>query len=427
MQNRQALHRILDGNDDKIHNIHKRRFQISPFFPVGFKLDSLNSTANKKSKKSSTVQQIASWRNKNSASPDDKRKRSPSKISDDIISRAVDAYYGAKSKPITAQDFENESFSSKIIVDQMKGDLVMTRKMTLIKTSTSKNILALSNVLERVSTSDSRGNGVGSKGGHIAREAKSPGPHNGHNPPQKPHLFLATEVVVLPKPILYSKEPLIQPVWDHRFTEGKMLSPPILSEGNGGNNESVSEDSNSNSNNDRPFTTGKINRATLFRQEILKSRDSKRRHSASSESFLSKDKLMTNSGLDFNLVALPATSIGSLENESQKSAISFQGYSHSRRLKPQEKIPLIVIAQKLWNTLMFELRESGNDITKGELGEVHQYVAPPLDAVIVLGFICKQLSCYEYEYYVVTYSSSRYTHGYRHIVDGSENGAFIRL
>ena len=100
---------------------------------------------------------------------------------------------------------------------------------------------------------------------------------------------------------------------------------------------------------------------------------------------------MTNSGLDFNLVALPVTSIGSLENESQKSAISFQGYSHSRRLKPQEKIPLIVIAQKLWNTLMYELRESGNDITKGELGEVHQYVAPPLDAVIVLGFICKQL------------------------------------
>ena len=236
MQNRQALQRIPEGNNEKIH---KRRSQVSPFFPIGFKLDSLNPS--KKPKNSSSLLQSASWRNINNTFPTEKRNKSPSKVIEgDIISKAVEAYYGAKSRPITAEDFENESFSSKIIVDQIKGDLLMTRKMTMIRTNTSKNIAALNNILVRVSTSDSRETGVGSRGGHIAREVKSPGPHNGHNPPQKPHLFLATEVVLLPKPILYAKEPLIQPVWDHRFTEGKMLSPSLLSEGPGGNSESVS-------------------------------------------------------------------------------------------------------------------------------------------------------------------------------------------
>ena len=380
MQNRQALQRIPEGNNEKIH---KRRSQVSPFFPIGFKLDSLNPS--KKPKNSSALLQTSSWRNLNNNSQTEKRNKSPSKVIDgDIISKAVEAYYGAKSKPITAEDFENESFSSKIIVDQIKGDLLMTRKMSMIRTNTSKNITALNNVLVRVSTSDSRESGVGSRGGHIAREVKSPGPHNGHNQPQKPHLFLATEVVILPKPILYAKEPLIQPIWDHRFTEGKTLSPPLLSEGHGGNNESISEDSNSSG--DRPHTTGKINKATLFRQEILKSRDLKRRHSASSESYLSKT---TNSELEFNLVALPAPSIDSSENASQKSVKSFQEYAPGHRLKPRGKIPLIVIAQKLWNTLSFELQESGYDITKGDLAEVHQYVAPPSDAIIVMGFICK--------------------------------------
>lgn len=47
----------------------------------------------------------------------------------------------------------------------------------------------LSNTIKQAELVDCRGTGIGSKGGHIAREFKAAGPHNGHNPINKDDIY----------------------------------------------------------------------------------------------------------------------------------------------------------------------------------------------------------------------------------------------
>jgi hypothetical protein len=58
---------------------------------------------------------------------------------------------------------------------------ITAAELELIRDFAYENHKKLSEVLTKTTSADSRTNGVGSKGGHIAREYKAPGPHNGHN------------------------------------------------------------------------------------------------------------------------------------------------------------------------------------------------------------------------------------------------------
>lgn len=353
------------------HKIHRRRMQI-PHQLASFKLDpSL-----------STLQPVNSsptcgWKRIRNPSLSPKGKKNSTIESEfDVIFEAAAVVVEARQQ--TPIETEDEELKLKITTDQRKTQKFITSKLSDIKRRTNSNILVLDNVLKNVSSNDTRCSGIGSSGGHIAREQKAPGPHNGHFPPKREHLFLATAVAKNVKIPLLSKGQLIQPEWDRRFIEGKVLS-----------NYSDDASSCTESNIRRPSTTGRLSRVSNFRQEIVKFREQNKRNSRSPSfgdpliprATTAPSRLATSLDLNLNLVPydIGASRYSNSSSSRRQSLVS---------LFLREKIPLDVIAHKLWNTLIGELKSSGKDVTSADLYEVHQYLSPPQYAISILGFIC---------------------------------------
>ena len=80
---------------------------------------------------------------------------------------------------------------------------------------------------------DPRMTGIGSNGGHIARQNKDPGPLNGHRSISRQDSFISIADIgkemegrAPPKVFLYRD--LNHPDWNHRFIEGALLSPTLM-------------------------------------------------------------------------------------------------------------------------------------------------------------------------------------------------------
>lgn len=292
------------------------------------------------------------------------------------------------SLPISLDEY---AIKAKIEIDNKRTEKLLKRRLQDVKNNADKNIYILDNVLRKFSSKDCRVSGVGSVGGHIAREQKAPGPHNGHHPPSRDHLFLATSLAVakLPKVRLHSREAKIQPDWDSRFIEGRVLSREVRLSKLGSKVADVLDESES-----RPSTTGKISKVSQFRKEITNFRESNRKYaaiSASNDSFLSREQTpksrpSTSLNKQFRLVPSPPLSPQYFDMRTQREEKSAAPLNLPLYLR--EKIPLITIAQQLWDTLTVELRASGEDISTSDLSEVHQYILPPKHAVVIMGFIC---------------------------------------
>lgn len=290
-------------------------------------------------------------------------------------------------EPFTYSEVETKHLEKKLV-----------RKLKEIKKKKEITIAHLDDAVRKFSSIDARRNGIGSRGGHIAREQKDPGPHNGHFPPAYDHLFLATTPMKLPKVQLYSKEPLIQPEWDHRFIEGKLLSVekdnmiPVLD-----SNSSIVDDNRSRPSTTESSSRNRGSRVSLFRREISRFRESNKRRyqiSASDPSMQPRSHTAPSSSggvdFDFNLVPSPTPAAP------QQHKASSVDRNYRKRLGSDPhypnwvlrgRIPLITIASKLWETLMSEARESAFDVLSSDLLEIHQYKTPPSVVVSVMGFI----------------------------------------
>ena len=92
--------------------------------------------------------------------------------------------------PSTIPEILNESFN-ELDLDVMAKRMMehnanmnkrVQTKLASFSKSTKSDMEERMHFLRRTDRIDCRANGIGSKGGHIAREMKSPGPTNGHTP-----------------------------------------------------------------------------------------------------------------------------------------------------------------------------------------------------------------------------------------------------
>lgn len=110
---------------------------------------------------------------------------------------------------------EKESLERKLIA-----------QYDLVKSQAKSDISTLSNFIRHAEYMDCRKFGVGSHGGHIARELHAPGPHNGHLPVGEedgltvPDLKMNTPL----KSFSRHPKPLNQPDWDPFFTLSTSLA-----------------------------------------------------------------------------------------------------------------------------------------------------------------------------------------------------------
>jgi len=297
------------------------------------------------------------------------------------------------------------------------------------------NMEHLTGLINKVETTDSRRNGVGSSGGHIARELKARGPLNGHRPVSRGQVSpLNHHQYILPKIRPEPKE-LSLPEWNGRFVLERCLTPKVET------------------------TSGKVSRSSVFREEILKFRDisSTRRLMSSTAPASNVDAKIRYSPMNFeNRVGSPTTATtrrGSRssydskpksspqqnKNKSQLSSPLKKGHAlikrvstaGSRRSKSpaagtlkrlkKSKSPkktdkkkvdvvyvfdqhqqkqqhqqqqqqylspfLIQMAMHVWDKLLLELRDSGIKIKYRDLIELAALREPTENVVMLMGYI----------------------------------------
>ena len=99
-----------------------------------------------------------------------------------------------------------------------------------VKESSSTNIARINKVLKKAEDMECLRNGIGSRGGHIARQLGAPGPTNGHTPiKDSDRLHVSSEAKMSEEDMLSAlkggrRRPFAPPEWDHNHVEGKSLS-----------------------------------------------------------------------------------------------------------------------------------------------------------------------------------------------------------
>ena len=219
---------------------------------------------------------------------------------------------------------------------------------------------------------DVRDSGIGSDGGHIAREIKTPGPHNGHTPNVAEMLLLHTGFIANFHSVqLYSGEEVVQPDWNHRFGIRSNQLVPIRSK-------------------TANIKTKKIK--TSLRNEIRKYK-SKSINEIDISAQQPKDfyglKLLESDVTDNNSIS-NSTWISNTSQEYEvrpmRSSIDLNKY-----IKEEDEDNLAIlndISQQLWASLIHQLRKDGFKINYNDLVEINQYASPPSIAVDVFGYIC---------------------------------------
>ena len=96
-----------------------------------------------------------------------------------------------------------------------------------VRESTASAVKRIDKVLKEAGENEPLRNGVGSKGGHIARQVGAPGPHNGHNPIKDTDRFQTESKLTdeeLQKVLKVGVRPFQPPEWDKNHVEAKLLS-----------------------------------------------------------------------------------------------------------------------------------------------------------------------------------------------------------
>lgn len=103
--------------------------------------------------------------------------------------------------------------------------------MADMKRQVAQNAGKIENTLQRASSLDCRANGIGSRGGHIARELKSPGPLNGNFKAKKGEFFFEhiKHFRELSSQLEMAKMSKVRnPDWRHQFINHNSLQPQPL-------------------------------------------------------------------------------------------------------------------------------------------------------------------------------------------------------
>lgn len=258
------------------------------------------------------------------------------------------------------------------------------------KKTAEENTEHLSKVLDKI-TFDARTHGVGSRGGHIARELKSPGPINGHSVVSDFDKFISPANFFpkhLPK-MSFKPKKLDRPDWDEYFAAGNALALRKIVD-------------------DVP---GKPSRTSNFRQEILKYRvgSAKKRLLSNSEPVIPTHQDLQQEKVekpmnDLDMLLAEMDDIDNKQTDKKKKgkteitsvAIGELGIDQPSEAPPVQKIAvrprqppeLVNLAHQLWQTLIEELRASALAIDYKDILEISVFREPPEFIVVLVGYWC---------------------------------------
>jgi hypothetical protein len=295
----------------------------------------LKAKAEKKKKKMETNLRNKSFQNQNQKQPqtlDIVQNETQNETSDlDNVNSNLNSNETAD---YTYENFPNSREKTKIVLSSLPSfKLTETKQQNLnqnqIKKSTinsknlhsnqsnlslkhlSDNMNHLNGIIQKIESIDSRRNGVGSKGGHIAREVKAPGPLNGHNTISGGGSPLNNnQKIVLPKikPTLAPAKELALPEWNGRFVYERCLTPQVLHR-----------------------TSEKVNKTNVLRDEILRFRNvSTSRHLMSSTA---PTTLIESSNNRFSPSPLVGSRTERFSNSPDTATASVHSQSSSRNSK----------------------------------------------------------------------------------------------
>lgn len=213
------------------------------------------------------------------------------------------------------------------------------RSYSVLMPLASKSLKKLDDLLIKAVTADSRSSGIGSYGGHIARERGLPGPLNGKQVHEQGNSCVTSPFYVKlkkkkPRPVLGSPDEL-NPTWNKNFV-----------------NDHINREKHKKLEKDKDYELLKVEMQTFLKRAGLRSEET-------------------------HAVSIVAT-------QSDPHLVCCKTYTYPQPL-PEE-------ALDEWADMLSNLFATANEVQSNDLMEISSWVHPPPAAVDIIGFFCVLLN-----------------------------------